>query len=85
MCVHMHIQDGVVVFLLLVPTFTVRSVFSPSLPCRYHDMDSVLDFLILETLYKISIQTKWEVGNRFRSLIDGKYWYGSITERKAFR
>lgn len=48
-------------------------------------MDSVLDFLVLESLYKISICAKWEEGDRFRSLIDGKFWYGSIKEKKAFR
>ena len=52
---------------------------------RYHDMDSVLDFLILESLYKVSVRRSWEVGDRFRSLIDSKYWYGSIKEKKPFR
>lgn len=60
-------------------------MFNPLPNLRYHDMDSVLDFLILESLYKISVRTSWEVGDRFRSLIDGKYWYGTIKERKPFR
>jgi hypothetical protein len=61
---------------------------SPSLshhPPRYHDMDNVVDFLVLESLYKISICTRWQEGDRFRSLIDGKFWSGTVEEKRAFR
>lgn len=53
--------------------------------CRYHDMNSVLDFLVLESLYKISVCTQWEEGQRFRSLIDGVFWYGTVVEKRPFR
>ena len=48
-------------------------------------MDSVLDFLVLESLYKVSVRTQWEEGDKFCSLIDGKLWYGTIREKKPFR
>ena len=48
-------------------------------------MDSVLDFLVLESLYKISVLSQWKEGDRFCSLIDGKFWFGTITEKKPFR
>ena len=61
------------------------TVFLPVHVHRYHDMDSVLDFLVLESLYKVSVRTQWQEGDRFRSLIDGKFWYGTIKEKRAFR
>ncbi len=48
-------------------------------------MNSVLDFLILEFLYKISVCTPWEEGKRFRSLIDGEFWFGVIKKKQPFR
>lgn len=48
-------------------------------------MNSVLDFLVLESLYKISVCTQWEEGQRFRSLIDGVFWYGTVVEKRPFR
>ena len=47
-------------------------------------MDGVLDFLILDSLYKASLIHQWSAGMNFRSLIDGSYWYGTILERKPF-
>ena len=48
-------------------------------------MDSIADFLVLESLYKISVCTQWKEGDRFCSVIDGSYWFGTIQEKKAFR
>uniref|UniRef100_A0A1X7SY51 Uncharacterized protein n=1 Tax=Amphimedon queenslandica TaxID=400682 RepID=A0A1X7SY51_AMPQE len=44
------------------------------LPIQYHDMDGVVDFLILESVYKTSIQTQWSNGSIFKSLIDNQYY-----------
>jgi hypothetical protein len=48
-------------------------------------MDSVVDFLVLESLYKISVCSQWQEGDRFRSLIDGEFWFGTVEEKIAFR
>ena len=48
-------------------------------------MDGVLDFLILDSVYKSSVQQVWKEGDRFQSLIDGTYWRGTVLERKPFR
>lgn len=48
-------------------------------------MDGVLDFLILDSVYKASHVHHWDKGQKFRSLIDGTYWYGTILEKKPFK
>lgn len=48
-------------------------------------MDGVLDFLILDSVYKESLVYHWNIGQKFRSLIDGTYWYGTIMDKKPFR
>lgn len=52
---------------------------------RYHDMDDVLDFLILDSVFQSSIAKNWEVGESFQSLIDGVYWKGTILKKSPFR
>ena len=47
-------------------------------------MDNVLEFLVLESLYKKSVQRAWLEGSRFRSKIDGMYWYGVVRGRELF-
>ena len=48
-------------------------------------MDSVVDFLVLESLYKTSVCTQWQEGDRFCSHIDEEFWFGSVKEKRAFR
>lgn len=50
--------------------------------CRFHDMDNILDFIILEQHFKASLKHKWADGDRFRSMIDNQYWYGTILKRR---
>ena len=52
---------------------------------RYHDVDGVSDFIILNSLYEESLAHNWNPGQRFRSLIDNKYWLGRVKEQKPFR
>ena len=47
-------------------------------------MDNVLDFIILEHVYKESLKHHWSPGDRFQSLIDNQYWYGSILKRRPY-
>ena len=43
-------------------------------------MEEVADFLILRQIYKNSLDLEWSVGDRIKSFIDGRYWYGTIVK-----
>lgn len=45
---------------------------------RYHDVENVVDFIILKQLYDLSTSRDWKVGDEFRSVIDDKWWFGTI-------
>ena len=47
-------------------------------------MDNVLDFIILEQVYKDSLERQWSSGDRFQSLIDDQYWSGTILKQSPF-
>ena len=57
----------------------------PFFPSRYHDIDSVADFLVLDSLYKTSVYTQWQEGDKFRSHIKKKFWFGTVKKKWAFR
>ena len=42
-------------------------------------MDGVVDFLILDSIYKTSVQTQWSNGSTFKSLIDNQYYTGTVS------
>ena len=48
-------------------------------------MDGMLDFLVLDSVYKPSIHRQWQPDDRFCSLIDNTYWYGTVIKREPFR
>ncbi|RWS17105.1 bromodomain and WD repeat-containing protein 3-like protein [Dinothrombium tinctorium] len=50
---------------------------------RYHDMPDVLDFLVLKQIYEDSIARDWKVKDRFKSIIDDKWWFGTIVNKEA--
>jgi len=52
---------------------------------RYHDIDKIPDFLLLESVYRNSMHTQWKEGDRFCSFIEDKYWFGVIEKKEAFR
>ena len=47
-------------------------------------MDNVLDFIILEQVYKDSLKRQWSSGDRFQSLIDDQCWSGTILKQSPF-
>lgn len=49
---------------------------------RYHDVEGVVDFIVLRRLYQSSLNNKWKVGDEFRSIIDDKWWFGTIEKVK---
>ena len=58
--------------------------FTFSLHHRFHDMDNVSDFIILEQVYNDSLKRQWSSGDRFQSLIDDQYWSGIILKQSPF-
>lgn len=45
---------------------------------KYHDMPDVIDFLVLHQYYEHSIQRRWQVQDRFRAIVDDRWWFGRI-------
>ncbi|XP_062594128.1 PH-interacting protein-like [Saccostrea cucullata] len=49
-----------------------------SLTFKYHDMPDVIDFIVLKQSYDTAMRRKWKAGDRFRSIIDDAWWFGTI-------
>ena len=45
---------------------------------KYHDMEGVLDFMVLKEHYEMSVRKRWQTGEQFRSIVDDKYWFGVV-------
>ncbi len=46
---------------------------------RYHDMENVIDFIVLRKCYESSYSTtKWKPGDQFRAIVEDKWWFGTI-------
>ncbi|XP_054163811.1 uncharacterized protein LOC128961583 [Oppia nitens] len=45
---------------------------------KFHDIDNVIDFIILKQMYDNSIKIEWKVGDQFRAIVEDKYWFGTI-------
>ncbi|CAH0389929.1 unnamed protein product [Bemisia tabaci] len=50
---------------------------------KYHDMPDVIDFLVLRQTYDTALARQWKVGDRFRSMIDDAWWWGTIESRRT--
>ncbi|KAK7871917.1 hypothetical protein R5R35_009722 [Gryllus longicercus] len=51
---------------------------------KYHDMADVLDFLVLRQTYDTATSRNWQVGDRFRCMIDDFWWMGTIVSHSPF-
>ena len=49
---------------------------------RYHDIANVVDFLVLRQTYRNAVRNDWQVNMRFRSMIDGAWWFGTIDDHQ---
>jgi len=47
---------------------------------KYHDMNDVVDFLVLRHNYEASLKVKWKAGDRYRCQIEDSWWYGTVLE-----
>ena len=45
---------------------------------KYHDMEDVVDFLVLRHLYDASMTATWNPGDRYRCQIEDDWWYGTV-------
>ena len=45
---------------------------------KYHDMNDVVDFLVLRHIYDSSMAVTWNVGDRYRCQIEDNWWHGKV-------
>jgi bromodomain and WD repeat domain containing protein 1/3 len=52
---------------------------------KYHDIPDVLDFIVLKQTFDTAISRNWGPGDRFRCMIDDKWWIGEIESHQALQ
>ncbi|CAH2219138.1 bromodomain and WD repeat-containing 1 [Pelobates cultripes] len=53
-----------------------------SFSLKYHDMPDVIDFLVLRQFYDHARQRHWQAGDKFRSVIDDAWWFGTVMSQE---
>uniref|UniRef100_A0AAY4C4D8 Bromo domain-containing protein n=1 Tax=Denticeps clupeoides TaxID=299321 RepID=A0AAY4C4D8_9TELE len=56
-----------------------------SFSMKYHDMPDVIDFLVLRQQFDDARRWPWRIGDRFRSVIDDAWWFGTIESQEPFQ
>lgn len=56
-----------------------------SFSIRYHDMPDVIDFLVLRQFYDEARQRNWQSSDRFRSIIDDAWWFGTVVRQEPYQ
>ncbi|KAM9694760.1 bromodomain and WD repeat-containing protein 1 isoform 4-T4 [Trichechus inunguis] len=56
-----------------------------SFSIRYHDMPDVIDFLVLRQFYDEARQRNWQCCDRFRSIIDDAWWFGTVLSQEPYQ
>ncbi|XP_064196631.1 PH-interacting protein isoform X3 [Anguilla rostrata] len=56
-----------------------------SFSMKYHDMPDVIDFLVLRQQFDDARDRQWRIGDRFRSVIDDAWWFGTIESQEPFQ
>ncbi|XP_069802237.1 bromodomain and WD repeat-containing protein 1 [Dendropsophus ebraccatus] len=56
-----------------------------SFSLKYHDMPDVIDFLVLRQFYDHARRTDWQEGDRFRSIIDDAWWFGTVVGQEPYQ
>uniref|UniRef100_A0A672HZU3 Bromodomain and WD repeat domain containing 1 n=1 Tax=Salarias fasciatus TaxID=181472 RepID=A0A672HZU3_SALFA len=52
---------------------------------KYHDMPDVIDFLVLRQSYDEALRRNWQPNDRFRSVIDDAWWFGTIVCQEPYQ
>ncbi|XP_018564263.1 bromodomain and WD repeat-containing protein 3 isoform X2 [Anoplophora glabripennis] len=48
---------------------------------KYHDMPDVLDFFVLKQMYDMALSRNWQIGDKFRCMIDDEWWIGHVINK----
>lgn len=56
-----------------------------SFSVKYHDMPDVIDFLVLRQSYDEARNRVWTPNDRFRSVIDDAWWFGTIVCQEPYQ
>ncbi|XP_069390311.1 bromodomain and WD repeat-containing protein 3 isoform X3 [Paralichthys olivaceus] len=56
-----------------------------SFSVKYHDMPDVIDFLVLRQSYDEAMRRNWQPRDRFRSVIDDAWWFGTIECQEPYQ
>ncbi|KAM9355467.1 PH-interacting protein [Pholidichthys leucotaenia] len=56
-----------------------------SFSLKYHDMPDVIDFLVLRQQFDKARRRQWSIGDRFRSVIDDAWWFGTIESQEPYQ
>ncbi|XP_068126479.1 bromodomain and WD repeat-containing protein 1 isoform X2 [Hyperolius riggenbachi] len=56
-----------------------------SFSLKYHDMPDVIDFLVLRQYYDHARCTNWQSGDKFRSIIDDAWWFGTVMSQEPYQ
>ncbi|XP_072264657.1 PH-interacting protein isoform X3 [Pyxicephalus adspersus] len=56
-----------------------------SFTMKYHDMPDVIDFLVLRQQFDEARRRHWSIGDRFRSVIDDAWWFGTIESQEPLQ
>ncbi|KAI4883177.1 hypothetical protein NFI96_033131, partial [Prochilodus magdalenae] len=56
-----------------------------SFSVKYHDMPDVIDFLVLRQSYDEARNRIWMPNDRFRSVIDDAWWFGTIVCQEPYQ
>uniref|UniRef100_A0A3B4ATP0 PH-interacting protein n=1 Tax=Periophthalmus magnuspinnatus TaxID=409849 RepID=A0A3B4ATP0_9GOBI len=56
-----------------------------SFSMKYHDMPDVIDFLVLRQQFENARRRQWSIGDRFRSVIDDAWWFGTIESQEPYQ
>uniref|UniRef100_A0A667Y4L5 Bromodomain and WD repeat domain containing 1 n=1 Tax=Myripristis murdjan TaxID=586833 RepID=A0A667Y4L5_9TELE len=56
-----------------------------SFSVKYHDMPDVIDFLVLRQNYDEALRRNWQPNDRFRSVIDDAWWFGTIICQEPYQ
>ncbi|XP_015744769.1 bromodomain and WD repeat-containing protein 1 isoform X2 [Python bivittatus] len=56
-----------------------------SFSLKYHDMPDVIDFLVLRQFYDEARQRNWQPCDRFRSIIDDAWWFGTVLSQEPYQ
>lgn len=64
---------------ILKPDEPMNSFFT----LKYHDMNDVIDFFVLNQTYQQAMQRNFQEGDQFRSMINDDWWTGVIESKLA--